>query len=440
MRLQLHSRIVLGLATGTAVGVIAKLTGVAAFPWWANTALPLMEFTGALFIRLITMLVVPLVVASLLVGVSGLGDVRLLGRIGGKTLAYYLTTTAIAVSIGLALAVMVKPGSRIDVDTREVLAAEFREQASARVVQAEEQPGTLDRLLEMVPSNPVSAAAEGNLLPLIIFVVIFGAAVSVIDQGRRESVVSFFEGVNDGAMVVIGWVMRLAPYAVFALIAAVISRFGLDVLRSLALYALVVVAGLAIQVFGTYSTILRVLARLDPRLFLRRVREAQLIAFSTSSSNATLPITMKVAEEKLGVPRPVSSFVLPLGATINMDGTALYQGVATVFIAQVYGVELGLVALATVVLTATLASVGAAGVPSAGLITLILVLESVGLASHAGAGIALILGVDRILDMLRTATNVTGDLACAAIVARSESSLQVPVPMAASATVHEQLA
>jgi Na+/H+-dicarboxylate symporter len=223
--------------------------------------------------------------------------------------------------------------------------------------------------------------------------------------------------------------MKLAPYAVFALIASVISRFGVDVLKSLVIYALVVVFGLALHAFGTYGILVTLLARLNPLDFFRRIRAVPLIAFSTSSSNATLPVTIETAEEELGVSNGVASFVLPLGATINMDGTALYQGVATVFIAQVYGVDLGPGALLTIVLTATLASIGTAGVPSAGIITLILVLQSVGLAAQAGAGIALILGVDRILDMLRTVVNVTGDLSAAAFVARSEGEKLVPRPV-----------
>lgn len=420
MAMPLHRRIMVGLAAGLTAGVAAKVSGVADTALWAGTIVPVLDFVGAVFIRLITMIVIPLVVASLLVGVSSLGDVGRLGRIGSKTLAYYLLTTAVAVSIGLVLAVSVKPGSRIRPETRDALALEFGAAAEARVLAAGDRPSGLEMVVDLIPANPIGAAASGNLLPLIVFVLVFGAAISLTARERRNAVVLFFQGVNDASTIVIDWVMRLAPYAVFALLAAVISRFGVDVLRSLAVYAAVVVAGLALHAFGTYSVLVWTLARLNPVDFFRRIRAAPLIAFSTSSSNATLPVTMATAEEQLGVSKPVSSFVLPLGATMNMDGTALYQGVATVFIAQVYGVELGLAALATIVLTATLASVGAAGVPSAGLITLILVLQSVGLAAQAGAGIALVLGVDRILDMLRTATNVTGDLTCAAFVERTE--------------------
>ncbi|HEX2188526.1 MAG TPA: dicarboxylate/amino acid:cation symporter [Longimicrobiaceae bacterium] len=427
--MQLYTKIFLGLVLGAVVGAAVNATGLADAPAWQNGALPLLEFVGRVFIRLITMIVIPLVVASLMIGVASLGDIGKLGRIGGKTVAYYLTTTAVAITIGLTLAVIVKPGSRINPATRDALAAEFSGEAAGRLAQAAEKPGVLDVLLNMIPDNPIGAAASGNLLPLIIFTLIFGAAVSLLVPERRDAILTFFGGVNDAAMIIIDWIMRLAPYAVFALIAAVISRFGTDVLRSLAIYTGVVVAGLLIHAFGTYGTLVALLAKLNPLEFFRRIREVPLIAFSTSSSNATLPVTMETAEEDLGVSKPVASFVLPLGATINMDGTALYQGVATVFIAQVYGHDLSFAELLTIVLTATLASIGAAGVPSAGIITLILVLQSVGLAGQAAAGIALILGVDRILDMLRTAVNVTGDLSCAAFVARSEGERLMPHPV-----------
>jgi Na+/H+-dicarboxylate symporter len=427
--MQLYTKIFIGLLLGTAVGVAVNALGLGDAGWWSDGVLPALDFLGRLFIRLITMIVIPLVVASLMIGVASLGDIRKLGRIGGKTLAFYLFTTAIAITIGLALAVMVQPGSRIDPATRDALAAEFSGEAAGKVTAAAEGPGTWEILLNLVPDNPIGAAASGSLLPLIIFVLIFGAAVSLLVPERRDAILTFFHGVNDAAMIIIDWIMKLAPYAVFALIAGVVSRFGADVLRSLAIYAGVVVAGLLIHVFGTYGTLVAVLARLNPLEFFRRIREVPLIAFSTSSSNATLPVTMETAQEDLGVSRPIASFVLPLGATINMDGTALYQGVATVFIAQVYGHQLTVPELLTIVLTATLASIGAAGVPSAGIITLILVLQSVGLAGQAAAGIALILGVDRILDMLRTATNVTGDLACSAFVARSEGEPLIPHPV-----------
>lgn len=427
--MQLPTKILIGLGLGITAGVAANASGLGASPVWTANVLPLLEFVGKVFVRLITMIVIPLVVASLLTGVASLGDIRKLGRIGGKTVGYYMFTTAVAVSIGLGLASLVKPGSRISPASRDALAAEFAGDAATRVQAAAQKPGTLDVILGMIPDNPIGAAAAGSLLPLIIFTLIFGAALSLVEPEKRDVVLRFAGGVNDAAMIVIDWVMRLAPYAVFALITAVISRFGADVLQSLAVYAMVVVAGLLLHATVTYGTLLAVLARINPLTFFQRIRQVPLIAFSTSSSNATLPVTMETAQEKLGISRPVASFVLPLGATINMDGTALYQGVATIFIAQVYGLDLGIGALATIVLTATLASIGTAGVPSAGIVMLILVLQSVGLGGQAAAGIALILGVDRLLDMLRTVVNVVGDLSCAAFVARSEGETLTPRPV-----------
>ncbi|MDQ3555157.1 MAG: dicarboxylate/amino acid:cation symporter [Gemmatimonadota bacterium] len=427
--MQLYTKISLGLVAGAAVGAAVNVLGFADAPAWSDAILPVLNFAGGAFIRAITMIVIPLVVASLLIGVASLGDIRKLGRIGGKTIGYYLLTTAFAITIGLTLATAVKPGSRISPASRDQLAAEYGGEAASRVSVAAERPDIWETFLNMIPRNPVAAAAEGNMLPLIVFVLVFGAAVSLLIPARRDAILTFMHGINDASMIIIDWIMKLAPYAVFALIASVISRFGLEVLQSLAVYSGVVVFGLLLHAVGTYGMLVTLLAKLNPLVFFRRIREVPLIAFSTSSSNATLPVTMEKAEENLGVSKQVSSFVLPLGATINMDGTALYQGVATVFIAQVYGVDLSIGALLTIVLTATLASVGTAGVPSAGIITLILVLQSVGMAGQAAAGIALILGVDRILDMLRTAVNVVGDLSCAAFVARSEGEALIPHPV-----------
>jgi Na+/H+-dicarboxylate symporter len=284
-------------------------------------------------------------------------------------------------------------------------------------------------LTELVPTNAIAAAAEGDLLPLIIFSIIFGAALTLVRADRRDAMLLFFNGINDTVMVIIDWVMRLAPYAVFALVGAIVSRFGTDLLTSLLVYSLVVVGGLLLHVVITYAFLARTVAKVRPLTFFKRIIEAPLVAFSTSSSSATLPVTMETAQEKVGVSREVSSFVLPLGATINMDGTALYQAVAVMFIAQIYGVPMDIMAQLTIVLTATLASIGAAGVPSAGIVTLILVLQSVGLGGQAQAGIALILGVDRILDMVRTAVNVTGDLTVCAAIARTEGETLTPHPV-----------
>jgi Na+/H+-dicarboxylate symporter len=423
--MQLYTKILIGLVLGAVLGLAANWFELT----WLQAFFSAIEPIGTLFIRLITMVVVPLVAASLLIGTASLGDLRKLGRIGGKTVVYYLTTTAIAVSIGLLISNLVKPGSRIDPGTRDSLASAFQDQAGRAVQIAAEKPSVMETLLNMIPTNPINAAANMDLLPLIVFTVLFGAALTLVEPERKKAVLQVAEGVNQAVMVLIDWIMRLAPYAVFALIAAVVAQFGLDLLRSLVFYALAVAGGLLLHALITYGSVLRFLVKISPLTFLKRIVEAPLVAFSTSSSNATLPVTMEVAEEKLGISNSVSSFVLPLGATINMDGTALYQAVATMFIAQIYGVDLTIGDQLTVVLTATLASIGAAGVPSAGIIILILVLNSVGLGGHAAAGIALILGVDRILDMLRTAVNVTGDLTAASFVARTEGEALIPRPV-----------
>jgi proton glutamate symport protein len=425
VRVQLYTKILIGLVAGVAVGMVANLAGQV----WLQDLLQRIEPIGTVFIRLIMMIVIPLVVASLILGTASLGDIRKLGRLGGKTVALYLFTTAIAVSIGLLLSNIVRPGSRIDPTTRDTIAASLTDAAAGRMTLAEEAPSVGQTLLNMIPTNPFRSAANGELLPLIIFSIIFGAAVSLIARERRDMVLTFFNGINDAVMVIIDWVMKLAPYAVFALVGSVVSTFGMDLLRSLLIYALVVAGGLLLHVLITYMGLVRFVVGMNPIVFVKRILEVPLVGFSTSSSSATLPVTMEVAQEKLGVSRETSSFVLPLGATINMDGTALYQAVAVMFIAQIYGVPMGVGEQLTIVLTATLASVGAAGVPSAGIITLILVLQSVGLGAHVQTGIALILGIDRILDMLRTAVNVTGDLTVASVIARTEGEKLEPRPV-----------
>jgi proton glutamate symport protein len=422
--MQLWQKILIGLAAGVAVGVVANIGDIG----WLQSTLAGIEPIGTIFIRLIMMIVVPLVVASIIIGTASLGDIRKLGRLGGKTVAYYLITTAVAVTIGLAVSNIVRPGSRIDEATRDSLSAQSAAEAASRLDIAAERPTVGETIERLVPNNVIAAAASGDLLPLIIFSIIFGAAVTLIGKDSRNNILGFFNGVNDTVMVIIDWIMRLAPYAVFALVGHIVAEFGMDLLRSLLVYSLVVVGGLMIHVFGTYALIARTFARISPLDFFKKIAEAPLVAFSTSSSSATLPVTMETAQEKVGVSKEVSSFVLPIGATINMDGTALYQAVAVMFIAQIYGVPMSVGDQLVIVLTATLASIGAAGVPSAGIVTLILVLQSVGLAAYTQAGIALILGVDRILDMIRTAVNVTGDLTGASVIARSEGEALVPHP------------
>jgi proton glutamate symport protein len=416
--MRLHTQITIALILGLAAGLLANLLGIDPL----TDVLVAIEPVGTGWIRLITMVVIPLVFASLIVGTASLGDITKLGRIGGKTVAYYLATTAVAVAIGLIVSNLIQPGSGMDEAALAGLRSTYGAEGASRVDLAQQAPSIVDVFLNMIPRNPIQAMAEGDMLPIIFFAIFFGASISVLPNEKREPLVTFFDGVNEAAMVMIHWIMKLAPIAVFILIAAVIARFGLDVIASLGLYSVTVVVGLLLHVFVTYFLILKYLGGWRPWDFLKRIREPQLIAFSTSSSNATLPLTMETAEEELGVSREVSSFVLPLGATVNMDGTALYQAVATMFIFQVLVGDISIATQLMNVLTATLASIGAAGVPSAGIIILVMVLEQAlaGTGVEPAAGIALVLGVDRILDMCRTAVNVTGDLTASVVIDRSE--------------------
>jgi len=414
-KLTLPTQILIGMLLGIAVGAVVGENIVVIRP------------LGDLFLRLIRMVVVPLVFASLLVGTATVGDPKKLGRIGGRTLAYYLCTTAIAITIGLVIANVVQPGAGMDPAVQQRLLADYGAGAETSVDTMRTRPSVVDTLLDIVPENPMASLTGGNMLQIIFFAVMFGVALTMMpNEKHKASVLGFFEGVSDAMIQLVHIVMMIAPIGVFALMASAVGQFGLDVLRVLLLYAACVVAGLLIHMTVVYTGAVKLFAGMSPRRFFAGIRPAQLVAFSTSSSGATLPVTMEQARTKLGVSEQVSSFVLPLGATINMDGTALYQGVATVFIAQVYGMELGLTGQLTIVLMATLASIGAAAVPGVGIITLAMVLEQLGLPLE---GIALILGVDRILDMIRTATNVTGDASAAVIVAASEGQLDTePVP------------
>lgn len=409
MKLALPTQIAIGMVVGITIGVFAGESAVVLKP------------LGELFLRLIRMVVVPLVFSSLLVGTATLGDPKKLGRIGGKTIGYYMVTTAIAITIGLLIANIVQPGAVLDEASQQRLLADFGSQADASAVRMRDRPSVTDTLLNIVPTNPFSALANGSMLQIIFFALLFGVALTLVrKKTHKDAVLLFFDGISEAMIQVVHIVMRLAPFGVAALIAAAVGQFGVDVLRALALYSVCVLAGLFFHATVVYPTALRLFSGMGYRRFFAGIRPAQLIAFSTSSSNAALPVTMECATERLGVSEQVAAFVLPLGATVNMDGTALYQGVATVFIAQVYGMQLGVGDQLTIVLMATLASVGAAGVPGVGVITLAMVLEQLGLPL---SGIALILGVDRILDMARTAVNVTGDASAAIIVAASEEHL-----------------
>ncbi|MFQ5722143.1 MAG: dicarboxylate/amino acid:cation symporter, partial [Candidatus Aminicenantales bacterium] len=378
----------------------------------------LIEPVGTIFLRLITMIVVPLVLVSLMLGTASLGDLRKLGRIGFKTIVYFFLTTMVAISVGLVLANIVKPGLGLNEQVRTELYKNYQSKAQVGLQQMKKKPSAVEVLVNIVPTNPVKSLVEGNMLQVIFLALLFGIILTVISKEKADVLIKILDGLNEAIIQVVHVAMKLAPYGVLALIAAVIGQYGVHILITLLKYSLVVIVGLIIYTVGMNSLTLSLLGRTNPLRFFQAVKEAMIIAFSTSSSNAALPVSMECVEH-MGVSREYSSFVIPLGATINMDGTALYQGVAAVFIAQIYGIPLHFMDQITVVLMATLASVGAAGVPAAGIITLAMVLKQIGIPLE---GIALILGVDRFLDMCRTTTNIVGDMACSVVIRESEKN------------------
>ena len=414
--MQLHWKIIIGLVLGTIYGIASAING------WSDFTSNFISPFGTIFLNLLKLIAVPLVVSSLITGVASLSDTRKLSRIGWKTIALYISTTAVAVSIGLILVNVLEPGAGIPEDFQESLSQEYVDKAASKqdlASSVQNNRGPLQPLVDMVPSNMFSAASNNsNMLQIVFISIIFGIALIGIDRKFSQPVLAFLEGINQMIIKLVEMIMYFAPYGVFALIAKTISSVSGDVsqigsiLSALLFYMGVVVLGLFIHMSLTYLTILKMFTNMDLKHFFRSMAPVQLLAFSTSSSGATLPVTMKRCEKDLGVSEEISSFVLPLGATINMDGTALYQGVAAVFIAQAIGMDLTFVDQFTIVATAVLASIGTAAVPGAGIIMLVIILEAINVPSQ---GIALILGVDRILDMIRTATNVTGDatVACA---------------------------
>lgn len=425
-KLPLHWKIVIGLVAGIVVGVVLNwaaepiaraVEGSDALARLVHFVVQLNDFIGKLFIRCLRFIAVPIVLFSLIVGVAQLGDVRKLGRIGGKTIGIYMATTCVAVCVGLLVANVLRPGSVVSQATRDQLMAERQAEIDAKVEAGRSIPSLWDQALNLVPQNPFEAIAKGDMLQVIVFALAIGVGLSLIPRAKAAPVVAMFDALTGVITGLVGVILWLAPIAVFALIVPVVATMGLDILRALAVYTLVVVAGLAVLLFVEYPLLLRVFAGVGYARFFRAMAPAQLLAFSSSSSNATLPVTMECVHRRLGVSEEVTSFVCPLGATINMDGTALYQGVAAVFIAQMFAMDLTLADQLTIVLTATLASIGTPGVPGVGIVMLVIVLESVHIPAQ---GIAVILGVDRLLDMCRTVVNVTGDAMTAAIIAKSE--------------------
>jgi len=421
--MKLHTKILIGLILGAVMGPALRDV-----PLLGNVAVGIKPI-GDAFINMLIMIVVPLVMASLIVGTASLGDLRKLGRIGMKTVGYYLLATAVAVAFGLAAGKTFNPGAGMDEDVKAQMLTDYAGVTAEQLERVTEKPSITDLLVRIIPRNPFRAMAETNFLQIIFFALLFGVSLTILPEDRRKPIMDVLNGVNDAMIVLVKMVMKIAPYGVFALIAAVSAQFGYGVLLTLLKYVLVTLGTMALFAITFYPASIK-LSGMSPLFFFRKFYEVMVFAFSTSSSNATLPINLQVTEEELGVSNDVAAFVLPLGATVNMNGTAIYQGVSTIFIAQVFGISLGFTDLLTVVLTATLASIGAAGVPGIGMVTLTIVLTQLGIPLE---GIALVVGVERILDMARTMLNVTGDTTCAVWVAKTEGELDIPTETAAAA-------
>jgi len=429
-RLPLHTKILFGLIFGLVSGLLVhEMAGEAPWVHWivANVANPI----GQVFLRLIFMIVVPLVFSSLVLGVLELGDVKKLGRIGLKTLGYTLFASGISVAIGITMVNFFRPGAGVDPSVRAELSSTFATQSQKTIENAQKAQTWADSILSLIPSNPLKSAVDaltGEMLALMVFALFFGVALARIRDPRAEALVDVFSGIQRVSMKIVDWAMALAPYGVAGLMFSLTARAGFSVVPRLGGYVGVVVGGLAIQMFVVYSAILKGLARVPPTEWFFRCREVILTAFSTASSNATLPTSLRTSEEKLGIPQRIGNFVLTVGATGNQNGTALFEGVTVLFLAQVFGIGLSLPQQFTVVVMSILAGVGTAGVPGGSLPLIVIVLQTVGVPPE---GIGIILGVDRFLDMCRTTLNVVGDLVCATFVARSEGELRFPAPTAA---------
>jgi len=411
-KVSMTSKILIYMVIGLIVGSV--INRFAADIAWVQDYLVngLFHMVGAMFISSLKMLVVPLVTFSLICGVCGIGDIGKLGRIGGKAFALFMLTTGLAITLAITVATLFAPGAGFELAT-----------ASSDTFAAPVAPPLTQVFIDLIPSNPVAAYAQGNMLQIIFFTILFAVCILMIGE-KGQPIIDLVERLNDVMMEVVNVVMHVAPIGVFALMAKTFSQQGIDMIIPMMGYFAVLVFALLLHLTGTLMLLLKVLGRVNPLIFLSKMRTAQIFAFSTSSSNATIPVTLTVVEKKLGVDNSTASFIVPFGATINMDGTAIMQGVATVFIANVYGIDLGLGGYLTVIAMSVLASIGTAGVPGVGLIMLAMVFNQVGLPVE---GIALIIGVDRLLDMIRTAVNVTGDAAITTIVARSEDNINMEI-------------
>jgi len=418
-KLALHWKILIGMALGVVSGIILSLIE-GGDTFIGNYIKPF----GTIFINLLKLIAVPLILASLIKGISDLKDISKLSQMGGRTIVTYLITTLTAVTIGLILVNVIQPGKSISTDTRLELVEAYSSDTKEKQVAAakKQESGPLQALVDVVPSNIFLAASNNrNMLQVIFFALFFGIGMILLPEKKVKPVKFFFDSFNDIILKLIDLIMLAAPYGVFALLAAlVVEAPSLELFQALALYAITLLLGLALMIV-VYIIIVRVFTNKKASFFMKGIAPAQLLAFSTSSSAATLPVTMECVEKNLGVDKEVASFVLPIGATINMDGTSVYQGVAAVFIAQAFGLDLSLSAQLGIVLTATLASIGTAAVPSAGIVMLVIVLAQAGIPE---AGLALIFAIDRPLDMCRTIVNVTGDAAVSMIVGKSIGKLK----------------
>ncbi len=408
-KISLTSRVLIGLLLGLIIGIMVfRLpSGVIKDRILING---IFQLLGQVFLRGIMMLVVPLVFISLVNGAANMGDVKKLGRIGIKTVGFYLTTTAIAIIIALLLGFFVRPGLGLDMSSIEVVEPTINPKVPL-----------IQILYEMVPKNPIAAMAEGNMLQIIVFAILTGVGLSLLGE-KVEFLVTLFINLNELIMKLVEIIMLFAPIGVFGLIAKTFATVGYSGLLPLLKYIVTVYIGLIIHMFLVYGGHLKGFTNLSPMTFYKKFLPAMSVAFSTASSNATVPVSLEIAEKELGISKNIASFTIPLGATINMDGTAIMQGIAVFFIAQVYGYELSLSMIITVILTATLASIGTAGVPGAGTIMLSMVLQSIGLPIE---GIGLIMGIDRLVDMGRTVTNITGDAVCTAVIAKQEGEINM---------------
>ncbi len=415
--MKLHTKILLGLCLGLALGLTVNLTVGVSNPTveWINAyiAVPM----GQIFLRMLFMVVMPLVFASISLGVAGLGDIRRVGRVGGKAIAYFFITTCLAATLGLIIVNAARPWERVTPETRQALMDRFAKDASGRVEAAAMSQFGMDTLVNIVPRNPIKAAADTDMLGVIFFGLMFGAALTVIPPDRAKPMVDFLEALNLVVTAIIHFAMLVAPFGVAALIFTVSSRFGFDLLVAIAAFVLTVLGALLAHVLITISGIVRFLIGLSPVMFFSRIRAALVTAFSTSSSSATLPTALDIAQEQLGVPQRIAGFVLPIGSTMCMNGTAIFEGITVIFLAEIFNVNLSIPQMAAVMIMSVITAIGAAGVPGGSIPLLVGVLTMFGVP---GKGIAIVLGVDRLLDMSRTTVNVCGDLSAATWVAKSE--------------------